>query len=104
MKDSIQGFYSNANENNSEAGACFKIDYNFLDNISLDDPKLAKILNDDILKSKTIDLESIIEENADYFHHLFGNCACFKCTCGRCRCQSSRMKVIYRNGLSTSYT
>lgn len=87
-KDSLQGFYSTAggSEADPEGQNCFKVDYSFLDNISMDDPKLVKILNDDLLKSKQIDLEAIIEENADYFHHLFGNCACFKCTCGRCRC------------------
>ncbi|EAR90974.2 STOP protein (macronuclear) [Tetrahymena thermophila SB210] len=102
--DTLKGFYSSQQTDIDDNGnPCFKIDYSFLDNISLDDPRLQKILNDDALNSKQFDLESIIDENADYFHHLFGNCACIKCTCGRCRCQHGRMKVIYRNGFTTSY-
>eukprot|EP00825_Cyclidium_porcatum_P049318 TRINITY_DN8499_c0_g1_i10.p1 TRINITY_DN8499_c0_g1~~TRINITY_DN8499_c0_g1_i10.p1 ORF type:complete len:461 (-),score=94.18 TRINITY_DN8499_c0_g1_i10:47-1405(-) len=83
---------------------CFSVDYSFLDNISISDPRLQKLLNDDLINSKNIDLDYILEQNADYFHHLFNNCACAKCTCGRCRCNFSSLKLNLKNNYCLLYT
>ena len=56
----MRGFYTESSYlatesdagNATDANGCFKIDYSFLDNLSLDDPKLQRLLNDDLLKSK----------------------------------------------------
>jgi hypothetical protein len=54
-----------------EEDRCFSIDYSFLDNISIDDARLQHLISPELLKQKKIDLDKILEENGDYFHHLF---------------------------------
>lgn len=62
---------SNKEKDKDTQSNCFSVDYSFLDTISISDPRLQKLLNDDLLNSKNLDLEYILEQNADYFHHLF---------------------------------
>lgn len=94
---------SNKEKDKDTQSNCFSVDYSFLDTISISDPRLQKLLNDDLLNSKNLDLEYILEQNADYFHHLFNNCACAKCTCGRCHCNYSQIKLNLKNNYQSVY-
>lgn len=57
-KDSLLGFYTQAKNTITEEddkvsrSGCYKTDNSFLDNISLNDPKLMQLFNEDLLKSK----------------------------------------------------
>ena len=45
----------------------------FLETIKPDDPRLLYLLDSNSVNFKNIDIKKILEENSDYFHHLFGN-------------------------------
>ncbi|KAL4500561.1 hypothetical protein ABPG72_002985 [Tetrahymena utriculariae] len=82
---------------------CFSLDYSFLDDISPNDPRLQRLLNDEVITNKTIDVAKLLDQNPDYFHHMFRNCACFQCTCGLCKCEHSNLKLTYKPGFKTNY-
>jgi len=72
--------------------------------MNIDPSRLKTLLPAELLDSKIIDIFTLINENADYFRHLLGDCACSKCTCSRCKCNAARFKLTFKNGLSTNYS
>ncbi len=62
------------------------IDPFLLDSISVNDPIWNQIIPEGLLN--TVNLEKLIEDNPEYFHHQLGLCACFRCRCGRCKCDA----------------
>ncbi|KRX03750.1 hypothetical protein PPERSA_04258 [Pseudocohnilembus persalinus] len=95
-----------SNDTNTEMGQdisfCFSNNLDYLDNISIEDPMIKELFSDEILQNENFDVISLIEKNPEYFQHMLGNCACFKCTCLTCKC-GYKIKYPTMNQTMTSY-
>ncbi|KRX07179.1 hypothetical protein PPERSA_00336 [Pseudocohnilembus persalinus] len=93
-------FYDNDNDDDK----CYVIDYAFIDKLTLSDPRLQGAYAEELLNNPNLDIEFLIEQDPDYFHHIFGNCACAKCTCKKCKCRHNKPRLSYKSGYNTAYS
>lgn len=68
---------------------CFVPDWD-----SVSEAHWQNLLNSDIFKIYNINPIILIENNPDYFSHLLGLCACFRCICGICKCKYAESKNV----------